>query len=195
MPVDQYIGGIEHAILHLLYARFFVKAFADMGLLEAQEPFQRLFTQGMITRDGAKMSKSRGNVISPQPIVERYGADTARAYSCSSGRPIRTPTGRDEGVEGVYRFLAPAVAAGRRRRRAHRPARRRRATPGPASGADLELLRKAHWAIDKVTNDIAGRFAFNTAIAAVMELVNEAYRRREGASATRCTSRPPPPRR
>src|SRR3954463_8176932 len=106
VPVDQYIGGIEHAILHLLYARFFVKAFADMGLLETQEPFQRLFTQGMITRDGAKMSKSKGNVISPQPIVERYGADTARAYILFIGPPDQDADWSDEGVEGVHRFLA-----------------------------------------------------------------------------------------
>jgi leucyl-tRNA synthetase len=182
MPVDQYIGGIEHAILHLLYARFFVKAFADMGLLEAQEPFSRLFTQGMITRDGAKMSKSRGNVVSPQPIVERYGADTARAYILFIGPPDQDADWSDEGVEGVHRFLARlwrlgADLAEQHGQRALEP------DPGTGQGDDLELQRKAHWAIDKVTNDLAGRFAFNTAIAAVMELVNEAYRRRAGASA------------
>jgi leucyl-tRNA synthetase len=181
MPVDQYIGGIEHAILHLLYARFFVKAFADMGLLQAQEPFLRLFTQGMITRDGAKMSKSRGNVVSPQPIVERYGADTARAYILFIGPPDQDADWSDEGVEGVHRFLARlwrlgADLAEQDGQRAPAP------SPGTGQGDDLELLRKAHWAIDKVTNDLAGRFAFNTAIAAVMELVNEAYRRRDGAS-------------
>jgi leucyl-tRNA synthetase len=182
MPVDQYIGGIEHAILHLLYARFFVKAFADMGLLEAQEPFAKLFTQGMITRDGAKMSKSRGNVVSPQPIIERYGADTARAYILFIGPPDQDADWSDEGVEGVHRFLGRlwrlgADVAERGGKRELDP------NAGTGQGDDLELLRKAHWAIDKVTNDLAGRFAFNTAIAAVMELVNEAYRRREGASA------------
>src|SRR4029079_6851072 len=182
MPVYQYIGGIEHAILHLLYARFFIKAFADMGLLQTQEPFQRLFTQGMITRDGAKMSKSKGNVISPQPIVERYGADTARAYILFLVPPDQAADWSDEGVEGVHRFLgrlwrlgADLAEAGTQR------------APDPAAGwrevDDLELLRKAHWAIDKVTNDLAGRFAFNTAISAVMELVNEISRRREVASA------------
>jgi leucyl-tRNA synthetase len=181
MPVDQYIGGIEHAILHLLYARFFVKAFADMGLLETQEPFARLFTQGMITRDGAKMSKSRGNVVSPQSIVERYGADTARAYILFIGPPDQDADWSDEGVEGVHRFLARlwrlgADMAGQGQRELDPSA-------GTGQGDDLELMRKAHWAIDKVTNDLAGRFAFNTAIAAVMELVNEAYRRRDGASA------------
>ena len=106
MPVDQYIGGVEHAILHLLYARFFTKAFADMELLDAQEPFQALFTQGMITRDGAKMSKSKGNVISPATYVDRYGADTARCYILFIGPPDQDADWSDEGVEGVHRFLA-----------------------------------------------------------------------------------------
>ena len=105
MPVDQYIGGVEHAILHLLYARFFCKALADLGHLDVQEPFARLFTQGMITKDGAKMSKSRGNVVSPQAIVERYGADTARAYILFIGPPDQDADWSDEGVEGVHRFL------------------------------------------------------------------------------------------
>ena len=178
MPVDQYIGGVEHAILHLMYARFFVKALADLGLLDVQEPFKALFTQGMITRDGAKMSKSKGNMISPVAYVERYGADTARCYMLFIGPPDQDADWTDEGVEGVHRFLARlwrlgmdvAEQTGRSRCSARwsRP-----------QGDDLELMRKAHWAIDKVTNDMAGRFAFNTAIAAVMELVNEAYRRRE----------------
>jgi leucyl-tRNA synthetase len=180
-PVYQYIGGIEHAILHLLYARFFVKVFADMGLLDSQEPFQRLFTQGMITRDGAKMSKSKGNVISPLPIIDRYGADTARAYILFIGPPDQDADWTDEGVEGVHRFLArlwrlAADVAERTGRRAVEP------NAGTGEGDDLELLRKVHWAVDKVTNDLADRFAFNTAISAVMELVNEASRRRENAS-------------
>src|SRR5215211_7311557 len=106
MPVDQYIGGVEHAILHLMYARFFTKALTDLGHLDVQEPFARLFTQGMITRDGAKMSKSRGNVISPQTYVERYGADTARCYVLFIGPPDQDADWSDEGVEGVHRFLA-----------------------------------------------------------------------------------------
>ena len=181
MPVYQYIGGIEHAILHLLYARFFVKALADMGLLETQEPFMRLFTQGMITRDGAKMSKSKGNVVSPQPIVERYGADTARAYILFIGPPDQDADWSDEGVEGVHRFLARLwrLGADVAERTGHRAPD---SNAGTGAGDDLELLRKAHWAIDKVTHDMAGRFAFNTAIAAVMELVNEAYRRRDAVS-------------
>jgi leucyl-tRNA synthetase len=181
MPVAQYIGGVEHAILHLLYARFFVKAFHDMGLLDAEEPFQRLFTQGMITRDGAKMSKSKGNMISPVPYVERYGADTARCYILFIGPPDQEADWTDEGVEGVHRFLGRLWRLGAEvsERLGARPLDNG-ATPDP--GPDLELLRKAHWAIDKVTNDMAGRFAFNTAIAAVMELVNECYRHRETAS-------------
>ena len=180
-PVDQYIGGIEHAILHLLYARFFVKVFADMGLLDSQEPFQKLFTQGMITRDGAKMSKSKGNVVSPLPIIERYGADTARAYILFIGPPDQDADWSDEGVEGVHRFLGrlwrlAGDVAERTGKRAPDP------DAGTGAGDDLELLRKVHWAIDKVTNDLADRFAFNTAVSAVMELVNEASRRRETAS-------------
>ncbi len=180
MPVDQYIGGVEHAILHLMYARFFVKALADMDLLDFQEPFLRLFTQGMITRDGAKMSKSKGNVISPVGYVERYGADTARCYILFIGPPDQDADWSDEGVEGVHRFLGRLWRLGN-------DVAEQAGEPGPAlgpletpAGADLELMRKAHWAIDKVTNDMAGRFAFNTAISAVMELVNECYRRRDG---------------
>ncbi len=105
MPVDQYIGGVEHAILHLMYARFFTKALADLGHLDVQEPFRALFTQGMITKDGAKMSKSRGNVVSPASIVERYGADTARCYILFIGPPDQDADWSDEGMEGVHRFL------------------------------------------------------------------------------------------
>jgi leucyl-tRNA synthetase len=171
MPVDQYIGGVEHAILHLLYARFFVKALADMGYLGVQEPFARLFTQGMILRDGDKMSKSKGNVVSPQAVVERYGADTARCYVLFLGPPSQDADWSEEGVGGVHRFLSRLwTAAQQAPPRASEP-----------NGESSELLRKAHWAIDKVTRDMQGRFAFNTAIAAVMELVNEIYRSRESA--------------
>jgi leucyl-tRNA synthetase len=178
MPVDQYIGGVEHAILHLMYARFFVKALADLDLMEAQEPFKALFTQGMITRDGAKMSKNKGNVISPVGYVERYGADTARSYVLFIGPPDQDADWSDEGVEGVHRFLARLWRLGTDV--AEQSGQQPLLGPlEPPEGDDLELMRKAHWAIDKVTNDMAGRFAFNTAIAAVMELVNEAYRRRD----------------
>ena len=226
MPVDQYIGGVEHAILHLMYARFFTKALADLGQLDFQEPFKALFTQGMVTKDGAKMSKSRGNVVSPAAIIERYGADTARCYILFIGPPDQDADWSDEGMEGVHRFLSrlwrlavetdvggevphaapPAGSHATLLRTVHvqsggsahvptRTASTFQAHAGPddasagayaPSGADvdeddLELLRKAHWAIDKVSGDLR-RFAFNTAIAAVMELLNECSRLREEAS-------------
>ena len=176
LPVDQYIGGVEHAILHLMYARFFTKALADLGYLSVQEPFANLFTQGMITRDGAKMSKSKGNTVSPAEYVERYGADTARTYVCFMGPPERGGDWSDEGVEGVNRFLS------RLWRLCGEVAERTEAgEPDSAVEDDArELLAKAHWAIDKVSRDFERGFQFNTAIAAVMELVNEAYRLKDG---------------
>ena len=176
MPVDQYIGGVEHAILHLLYARFFVKALHDMDLLEAREPFANLFTQGMITRDGAKMSKSRGNTVSPAEYVERFGADTLRTYICFMGPPIKGGDWSDEGAEGIFRFLARLWRLGREVAERTEPG----GSSDGASGEARQLLAKAHWAIDKVTRDIEPRFQFNTAIAAVMELVNEIYRLKDG---------------
>ena len=131
MPVDQYIGGVEHAILHLMYARFFVKALADLELLDAQEPFKALFTQGMITRDGAKMSKSKGNMISPVGYVERYGADTARCYILFIGPPDQDADWTDEGVEGVHRFLGRLWRLGADVAETHGPA----AAAGPARAA------------------------------------------------------------
>ena len=173
MPVDQYIGGVEHAILHLMYARFFCKALTDTGLLDVLEPFARLFTQGMITRDGAKMSKSRGNAISPRDYVERYGADTARCYILFIGPPEHDADWSDEGVGGVHRFLA-------RLWRLAAELDERTSPGGDATATEPgAVLRKAHWAIDKVSADLRDRFAFNTAIAAVMELVNDAYRDKE----------------
>jgi leucyl-tRNA synthetase len=172
LPVDQYIGGVEHAILHLMYARFFTKALADIGELEVQEPFANLFAQGMITRDGAKMSKSRGNTVSPAEYVERYGADTTRTYICFMGPPERGGDWSDEGVEGVNRFLARLWRLCEEVEERTEPG-----DPGPGVSAEArELLAKAHWAIDKVTRDFQRGFQFNTAISAVMELVNEAYR-------------------
>ena len=176
MPVDQYIGGVEHAILHLMYARFFTKALADMGHLDVQEPFANLFAQGMITRDGAKMSKSRGNTVSPAEIVERYGADSARTYICFMGPPERGGDWTDEGVEGVHRFLARLWRLGAEAAEAAEGAPVAEAAEGEEEGAALALRRKAHWAIDKATRDFERGFQFNTVIAAVMELVNEAYR-------------------
>ena len=176
LPVDQYIGGVEHAILHLMYARFITKALADMGHLQAQEPFANLFTQGMITRDGAKMSKSRGNTVSPAEYVERFGADTARTYVCFMGPPDRGGDWSDEGVEGVNRFLS-------RLWRLCEEVEGREAGPVDTTAVEgdaRDLLAKAHWAIDKVGRDFGRGFQFNTAISAVMELVNDAYRLKGG---------------
>ena len=177
MPVDQYIGGVEHAILHLMYARFFTKALADMGLVDVQEPFARLFTQGMITREGAKMSKSRDNVVSPRDYVDRYGADTARCYILFIGHPIDGADWSDEGVEGVHRFLS----------RLYRAAAEVAGSTGAsesASGEPSALVRKTHWAIDKVTRDLGERFATHTSISAVMELVNQVYADRDELART-----------
>jgi len=180
MAVDQYIGGVEHAILHLMYARFFTKALADLGHVGVQEPFANLFTQGMITRDGAKMSKSKGNTVSPGEYVERYGADTARTYVCFMGPPERGGDWTDEGVEGVNRFLSRlwrlCEEAGERTEAGE--------AAGAAEGEARELLAKAHWAVDKATRDFNRGFQFNTVISAVMELVNEAYRLKDGLYGT-----------
>jgi leucyl-tRNA synthetase len=192
MPVDQYIGGVEHAILHLMYARFFVKALHDMDLIAAREPFANLFTQGMITRDGAKMSKSRGNTVSPAAFTERFGADSLRTYICFMAPPIKGGDWTDEGVEGIFRFLARLWRLGREVAERTEPGGSTEAAAGDVRG----LLAKAHWAIDKVTRDIDPRFQFNTAISAVMELVNEIYRVKDhlyeeqtGAAAIRfCTA-------
>jgi leucyl-tRNA synthetase len=180
MAVDQYIGGVEHAILHLMYARFFTKALADLGHVGVQEPFANLFTQGMITRDGAKMSKSKGNTVSPGDYVARYGADTARTYVCFMGPPERGGDWTDEGVEGVNRFLS-------RLWRLCEEAEEKTEVgePDPGAGGEArELLAKAHWAIDKTTRDFQRGFQFNTVISAVMELVNDAYRLKDGLYAT-----------
>jgi leucyl-tRNA synthetase len=176
MPVDQYIGGVEHAILHLMYARFFTTALADLGCLGVQEPFANLFTQGMITRDGAKMSKSKGNTVNPGEYVERYGADTARTYVCFMGPPERGGDWTDEGVEGVNRFLS-------RLWRLCEEVEERAAAggdPAAAEGDARTLVAKAHWSIDKATKDFERGFQFNTVISAVMELVNDAYRLKDG---------------
>ncbi len=178
MPVDQYIGGVEHAILHLMYARFFVKALADMELLDVQEPFRALFTQGMILGpDGHKMSKSQGNVISPMPIVERYGADAARCYILFIGPPDQDAAWSESSLAGVHRFLSRLWRLGSEIGTERSPDAAGEVFPPSAPEADsLALVRKTHWAIDKVTRDMTDRFAFNTALAAIMELVNELYR-------------------
>jgi leucyl-tRNA synthetase len=164
LPVNQYIGGVEHAILHLLYARFFTKVMNDLGLVGFREPFARLFTQGMLHYHGAKMSKSKGNVIVPDEYVERYGADACRLYLLFIGPVEQDAEWQDAGFEGIVRFLQ------RLWRVALEQADRE------VEEADTPLARKTHATIQKVTDDIGRRFALNTPIAAVMELVNEASR-------------------
>ncbi|MGI6647743.1 MAG: leucine--tRNA ligase [Bacillota bacterium] len=174
MNVDQYIGGVEHAILHLMYARFFTKVLYDFGLVKVQEPFQNLLTQGMVLKDGAKMSKSKGNVVSPEEIISTYGADTARLFILFASPPEKDLEWSDQGVEGSYRFLNRVwrLVAGY----ADQVTGIVVPKPFPAvSGAERELRRWTHYALRKVTQDIETRFNFNTAISAIMELVNALY--------------------
>ncbi|MGA2223696.1 MAG: leucine--tRNA ligase [Syntrophobacteraceae bacterium] len=174
MPVDQYIGGIEHAVLHLLYSRFFVKVLRDMGYLEADEPFMNLLTQGMVIKDGFKMSKSKGNVVDPDQMIKTYGADTVRLFCLFASPPEKDLDWNDQGVEGSFRFLSRVW----RLVSENLPALK---SAAPYSGGsnlpeDLaQLRRKTHQTIKKVTEDIRERFHFNTAIAAIMELVNHLY--------------------
>ena len=179
-PVDQYIGGIEHAILHLLYSRFFVKVLRDAGLVDYDEPFSNLLTQGMVIKDGAKMSKSLGNVVSPEEILSKYGADTARLFILFAAPPERELEWSDQGVEGSFRFLNriwrivqafEAVLAQKVTEYDH----------SNLSEADKDLRRVLHGSIKKVTNDIETRFNFNTAISTMMELVNALYAYKEAA--------------
>jgi leucyl-tRNA synthetase len=170
-PIDQYIGGVEHAILHLIYSRFWTKVMRDLGMILNDEPAQRLFTQGMVIKDGAKMSKSKGNVVSPDDMVARYGADSTRMYALFAAPPDRDLDWQEDGVAGVSRFL------GRVWRLTTKYAEAARSSKGqPASepsGISLKLLRKLHQTIAKITQDFAGRWHFNTCVAAIMELVNE----------------------
>ncbi len=188
LPVDQYIGGIEHAILHLLYARFFTKVLRDLGWLSADEPFENLLTQGMVLKDGSKMSKSKGNVVDPSSMIERYGADTVRLFILFAAPPERDLEWSDQGVEGAHRFLhrvwrlvsdhLESLGSVDMAKGASEAARN---LPEP-----LKLIRqKTHQTIQKVTDDIDKRFHFNTAISAVMELTNEvmAYIGKQGAPA------------
>lgn len=171
MPVDQYIGGIEHAVLHLLYSRFFTKVFYDMGLVDVVEPFQNLLTQGMIYKDGAKMSKSKGNVVSPEEMIEKYGADATRLFILFTAPPEKDLEWSDRGVQGAYRFI----------RRLHALTARCAEEGGKDSVLDEQeldsegrkLLAALHRTIKNVTNDIERDFGFNTAISFIMELINE----------------------
>jgi leucyl-tRNA synthetase len=183
-PIDQYIGGVEHAILHLIYSRFWTKVMRDLGLVENDEPVRRLFTQGMVIKDGHKMSKSKGNVVSPDDMMARYGADAARAYSLFAAPPDRDLDWQEDGVAGVSRFLArvwrlttkyaPVARAGRGESHPFGTERRMDGAQAAApTGVSLKLLRKLHQTIAKITLDFEGRWHFNTCVAAIMELVNE----------------------
>jgi leucyl-tRNA synthetase len=172
--IDQYIGGVEHAILHLIYSRFWTKFMRDMGLIKNDEPAERLFTQGMIIKGGAKMSKSLGNVVSPDDMVARYGADATRMYTLFATAPDRELDWQDAGVEGIERFLSRVYRFAVRNARPDDPAW---SQPVPAN-LDTQargVQRKLHQTIKRVTDDFQGRWHFNTCIAAVMELVNELY--------------------
>jgi leucyl-tRNA synthetase len=172
LPVDQYIGGIEHAVLHLLYARFFHKLMRDEGLIKSDEPFSHLLTQGMVLKDGSKMSKSKGNTVDPQGLIDQYGADTVRLFTMFASPPDQSLEWDDKGVEGASRFLKrlwtiAITSSGQ-----------------PSAVLDIDSLtedqktvrRKLHETIRKVSDDIGRRYTFNTAIAAIMELLNELYR-------------------
>lgn len=178
MNVDQYIGGVEHAILHLLYARFFTKVLYDMGLVSVDEPFQNLLTQGMVLMDGSKMSKSKGNIVSPEAIIDKFGADTARLFILFAAPPERDLEWNDQAVEGCYRFINRVwrfvydyvQSCGGEN-----------AEAGELSRKDKDMRRLVHTTIKRVTDDAGTRFNFNTAISAIMELVNGLYQYREVA--------------
>ncbi len=178
MDVDQYIGGVEHAILHLLYSRFYTRVLHDMGLSPVKEPFRNLLTQGMVLKDGAKMSKSKGNVVSPKEIIDKYGADTARLFILFAAPPERDLDWNDDGVEGSFRFLNRVWRLVQDAKDNLDPG----AAIGELSDADKNLNFIINKTVKKVTDDISDRFNFNTAISAVMELVNELYRYREAGS-------------
>lgn len=175
MPVDQYIGGVEHAIMHLLYSRFFVKAFKSMGMLDFDEPFKNLLTQGMVLMDGSKMSKSKGNTVSPIEIINKYGADTARLFVLFAAPPERDLDWSEQGVEGCFRFL----------NRVYRlvdelaEVAKSNAEVKTVTKEDKAMRLVIHSTLKKVTTDLSEKFGFNTAIAALMELINEMYKYKE----------------
>ena len=177
MNVDQYIGGVEHAILHLIYARFFQMALYDLGLVSTEEPFKNLLTQGMVIKDGAKMSKSLGNVVSPAEIIDKYGADTARLFILFAAPPERELDWSDKGVEGSFRFINRVY------RMVYDFSQNYSEVPESyeiSGDADKNMAYWLNYAIKKVSDDIGERFNFNTAISTIMELVNEMYRYKEG---------------
>jgi leucyl-tRNA synthetase len=183
-PIDQYIGGVEHAILHLIYSRFWTKFMRDMGLVQNDEPAQRLFTQGMVIKDGAKMSKNLGNVVSPDEMVERYGADAARLYSLFAAPPDRDLDWQDTGIEGIQRFLGRVYRFFVRNANPEHP-EWHKPVPAELSPEARAIQRKLHQTIKRVSNDFQGRWHFNTSIAAIMELLNEVYGADEALAAGR----------
>ena len=169
-PIDQYIGGVEHAILHLIYSRFWTKVMRDIGVIQNDEPVKRLFTQGMVIKDGAKMSKSKGNVVSADEMIDKFGADTGRLFELFAAPPERDLDWTDAGAEGSYRFI------GRVYRFVTRNIDRADASSTAArSEGDKRVLRKLNQTLKKITGDFESRWHFNTSIASIMELVNELY--------------------
>ena len=175
MPVDQYIGGVEHAVLHLLYSRFFTRVVRDLGIIDQKEPFKNLLTQGMVIRDGAKMSKSKGNAVDPDYLITKYGADTSRLFMLFAAPPEKDLEWSDKGVEGAFRFLSRiwALAFKYREHPGQGHKQGQNSDPAGVSPNARSLLRKTHQTIRKVTLDIERELHFNTAIAAMMELAND----------------------
>ncbi len=175
-PIDQYIGGVEHAVLHLIYSRFWTKMMRDLGLVANDEPVERLFTQGMVIREGAKMSKSKGNVVDPDEMVARYGADATRLYVLFAAPPAKDLDWQEAGVEGIDRFLQRVYRlVARNAGRVRAVAGRGDGSPAPESAAERAVRRRLHQTIRRITDDFEERWHFNTSIAALMELVNELY--------------------
>jgi leucyl-tRNA synthetase len=186
-PIDQYIGGVEHAILHLIYSRFWTKFMRDLGLITNDEPVERLFTQGMVIKDGAKMSKSLGNVVSPDEMVARYGADAARLYSLFAAPPDRDLDWQDSGIAGIQRFLGKVYRFVVRNAANTRDASAESLSAASLSPAERQIQRKLHQTIKRVSDDFQGRWHFNTCISAIMELVN-ALHSYEETSASQASS-------
>ncbi|MGA7359742.1 MAG: leucine--tRNA ligase, partial [Candidatus Sulfotelmatobacter sp.] len=185
-PIDQYIGGVEHAILHLIYSRFWTKFMRDLGLITNDEPAERLFTQGMVIKDGAKMSKSLGNVVSPDEMVARYGADAARLYILFAAPPDRDLDWQDSGIEGIQRFLGRIYRFSVRNAAPYASVETLSASS--LSPAERQIQRKLHQTIKRVSDDFQGRWHFNTCISAIMELVNALYAYEESAT-SECQTR------
>jgi len=182
-PIDQYIGGVEHAILHLIYSRFWTKFMRDMGMVKNGEPIQRLFTQGMVIKDGAKMSKSMGNVVSPDEMVARYGADATRLYSLFAAPPDRDLDWQESGIEGIQRFLGRVYRFYESYAKPQDPDWPA-TLPAHLTGSARRLQRRLHQTIKRVTDDFQGRWHFNTCISAIMELLNDVNRRMLGSEDT-----------